>query len=446
MIMNTILILNARMVNEGRICDGDLLVRSGRIEKIGGDLSGRHADFIIDAAGKALLPGMIDDQVHFREPGLTHKGDIATESRAAVAGGITSFMDMPNTAPPTISRQRLQEKYELAGGRSFANYSFYLGAANDNLEEIRALDPREACGIKIFLGSSTGNLCVDDPAAVEAVFAHAPILLAAHCEDDAVIAANSARMRSRYGEAVPMTEHPAIRSTDACLQSSARAVALARRHDTRLHILHLSTAAELDLLSDRPLEEKRITAEVCVHHLHFDESQYPQLGTRMKCNPAIKTAADRQALLQAICDGRIDVIGTDHAPHTLAEKQRPYFQAPSGLPLVQQALACLLEHYHEARLSLPQIVEKACHAPARLFDVQERGYLREGYWADLVLVDLNRPAVVDEATLLYRCGWSPFADVVFRSSIHATIVSGHLAYYNGRMNPEPAGRRLAFRR
>lgn len=444
--MDSLLILNARMVNEGRIVDGDLHVRGGRIEQVDGDLSRRRADFVLDAAGKILLPGLIDDQVHFREPGLTHKGDMATESRAAVAGGITSFMDMPNTVPPTTSRERLREKYARAEGRAFANYGFYLGAANDNLEEIRALEPREACGVKIFLGSSTGNLCVDDPAAVERVFAQAPILVAAHCEDDAVIAANSERMRRMYGEAVPMTEHPAIRSTEACLRSSAGAVALARRHDTRLHILHLSTAAELDLLCDAPLEEKRITAEACVHHLYFDESGYPQLGTRIKCNPAIKTAADRNALLQAIAEGRIDVIGTDHAPHTLAEKQRPYFQSPSGLPLVQHALVCLLEHHHEGRLSLPLIVEKACHAPARLFDVRERGYLREGYWADLVLVDLKRPAVVDEAGLYYRCGWSPFAGVVFRSSITATVVSGKLVYFNGRIHPEPFGRRLEFLR
>lgn len=446
MTMNSLLLLNAQMVNEGSRVEGDLYVRRGRIEALGGDLSARRADFVVDAAGKILLPGMIDDQVHFREPGLTHKGDIATESGAAVAGGITSFMDMPNTVPPTTNRQRLEDKYRRARGRAFANYAFYLGAANDNLEEVRSLDPLRACGIKIFLGSSTGNLRVDDPRAVEAAFAHAPTLVAAHCEEDSIIAENSRRLRQQYGEAVPMTAHPAIRSVEACLTSSANAVALARRHDTRLHILHLSTAAELDLLSNRPLEEKRITAEVCVHHLHFDESGYPALGTRIKCNPAIKTAADRQALLQAVCDNRIDVIGTDHAPHSLEEKQRPYFQAPSGLPLVQHALTCLLEHYHEGHLSLEQIVEKACHAPARLFDVQERGYLREGYWADLVLVDLHRPTVVDEATLFYRCGWSPFAGRIFRSAVAATIVSGQLAFFNGRLHPEPAGRRLEFRR
>jgi len=444
--MNSILILNAVIVNEGSLLEGDLYVRSGRIEQVGGDQSARRADFVLDAAGKTLLPGLIDDQVHFREPGLTHKGDIATESRAAVAGGITSFMDMPNTVPPTTTRQQLEDKYRRAAGRAFANYGFYLGAAADNLEEIRALDPRLACGIKIFLGSSTGNLCVDDPRAVEAVFAHAPTLVAAHCEDDGVIAENSARAKAKYGDAVPMTEHPVIRSTEACLQSSSRAAALARRLGTRLHILHLSTAAELELLSGGPLEEKQVTAEVCVHHLHFDQSRYPQLGTRIKCNPAIKTAADREALLRAVDDDRIDVIGTDHAPHTLSEKQQPYFQAPSGLPLVQHALVCLLEHYHDGRLSLPQIVEKACHAPARLFDVQDRGYIREGYWADLVLVDLKRPGVVDEAGLLYRCGWSPFAGTVFRSSVTATVVCGQPVYLDGRINPEPAGRRLEFRR
>jgi dihydroorotase len=444
MSMDSILIVNAEIVNEGQVRSGDVYVTNGRIERVGADLTFLAANMVIDANGKTLLPGLIDDQVHFREPGLTHKGDIASESRAAVAGGITSFMDMPNTVPPTTTGERLSQKFAAAQGRSFANFSFYLGGANDNIDEIRALDPSACCGIKVFMGSSTGNLLVDDPRALEAIFSQAPTLVAVHCEDDAMIAANARRCRETYGDAVPMTEHPVIRSEEACYRSSARAVELVRRHGTRLHILHLTTARELELFAEGPPDGKRVTAEVCAHHLYFDDSAYPAKGTLVKCNPAIKTAADRRALVAAVAAGRIDVIATDHAPHTLAEKQRPYFQAPAGLPLVQHALLSLLEHVHDGHFSLPLVAEKTAHAPARLFGIRERGYIREGYFADLVLVDLNRPQVVDAAQVLYRCAWTPFEGTVFRSAVDTTLVNGHLAYHNGTVNPMPAGQRLAI--
>lgn len=445
-IMKKILILNARIVNEGRSFAGDLYISAGRIEVIGSDLSARKADIRIDAAGKTLLPGMIDDQVHFREPGLMHKGDIFTESRAAVAGGITGYMEMPNTNPPTVSHELLEEKYRAAAGRSFANYGFYLGATHTNIEAVKSLDPAKACGVKVFMGSSTGNLLVDDRAVLEQLFAHAPTLVATHCEDDAIIAQNAEDARARFGDHVPMTEHPVIRSAEACYRSSALAVDLARRHGTRLHVLHLTTAREMALFSTGDPQDKKITAEVCVHHLYFDASAYPEKGSLIKCNPAIKTAADRKALLKAVLENRIDVIATDHAPHTLAEKQNPYFKAPSGLPLVQHALVSLLEHHHDGQLPLPLIVEKTSHAPARLFDLIDRGFIREGYWADLVLVDLDHPARVADQPVLSKCGWSPFAGHTFRSSVAATVVSGHLAYHNGQVDSQPAGMRLAHKR
>ncbi len=444
--MESILIVNAAIVSDGDIATGDVYIKAGRIAQIGPDLGSRAADLLIDAQGLVLLPGMIDDQVHFREPGLTHKGDLVSESRAAVAGGITSYMEMPNTNPPTTTADRLESKFQSAHGRSFANYSFYLGATNDNLEKIKALDPLKSCGVKVFMGSSTGNLLVDDSNALEGIFAHSPVIVATHCEDDTLIDANARHCRQKYGEDVPMSEHPRIRSEEACYRSTRQAVELARRHGTRLHILHLTTARELSLLSDRSTDEKRITAEACVHHLFFDETAYPSKGTLIKCNPAIKSPADRQALLQAVSDGRIDVVATDHAPHTLEEKQRTYFQSPAGLPLVQHALVCLLEHYHDGRLSLPLIAEKTAHAPARLFQLKDRGYIREGYWADLTLVDTNRPYRVDEQPVFARCGWTPFEGATFRSSIDTTIVSGRLAYRNGRMDPMPAGLRLTFDR
>ncbi|HSO18935.1 MAG TPA: dihydroorotase, partial [Desulfosarcina sp.] len=401
---------------------------------------------VFDAGGRALLPGMIDDQVHFREPGLTHKGSIASESRAAVAGGITSFMEMPNTVPPTTTIDRLEEKHRLARGTSFANYSFYLGGANDNIDAIKRLDPGQACGVKVFMGASTGNMLVDDPDALTQIFTHSPTIVAVHCEDSPTIDANTRRLQAVHGEDIPMALHPAIRSEDACYRSTALAVDLARQCRTRLHVLHLSTAKELALFTSGPLDEKRITAEVCVHHLFFSGGDYAQLGTLIKCNPAVKTEADRLGLLAALKADTIDVVATDHAPHTLAEKRQPYLKAPSGLPLVQHALVSLLELVHDGVLTLPEAVEKIAHAPARLFDIKERGYLREGYWADLVLVDLDRPGLVDEQPVLYGCGWTPFAGRRFRSTVVATWVAGHAAFIDGRVDPAPTGRRLAFDR
>lgn len=444
--MKDTLIRNARMVNEGQITEGDLLIRNGRIEQIGGDLGAKSAELVMDADGKLLLPGMIDDQVHFREPGATHKADMHSESRAAVAGGITTFMDMPNTKPLTVTLEALEDKYTLAAERSLANYAFYLGATNDNIDVIRALDPRQACGIKVFMGASTGNMLVDREATLEAIFRDAPVLIATHCEDTPIILANEQAYREKYGADVPMACHPKIRSAEACLKSSGFAIGLAKRHGTRLHVLHLSTAQEMDQFETGALDGKRITAEACVHHLYFDETDYEEKGALIKCNPAIKGQADRDAIRQAVIDGRIDVIGTDHAPHTLEEKGNSYFEAPAGLPLVQYALPMLLELYHEGLFSLELIVEKAAHGPARLFDVAERGYLREGYWADLVLVDLEDRHQVVREEVLYKCGWSPLEGRTLRSSIDSTFVNGHRVYHRGVIDETGKGQRLQFDR
>ncbi|HHQ14951.1 MAG TPA: dihydroorotase, partial [Chromatiales bacterium] len=390
-----------------------------------------------------LLPGFIDDQVHFREPGLTRKGDIASESAAAVAGGITSFMDMPNVKPATTDRDALAAKYALAAGRARANYAFYLGATNDNIDELRAVRPDETCGIKAFMGASTGNMLVDDPQTLERLFADAPVLIATHCEDSPMIRANEAAARERYGEDVPMREHPNIRSAEACYKSSSLAVELARRHDARLHVLHLTTAREMELFEPGPAAGKRITAEVCVHHTFFDDSRYDDLGARIKCNPAIKSAADRAALLAALADDRLDVIATDHAPHLLDEKSASYFKAPAGLPLVQHALQCALEHYHDGRLSLEQIVRKTSHSVADIFGIADRGYLRESYRADLVLVDLQQPLLATDAGSLYKCGWTPFNGFEFRSTVAATWVNGVLSWANGTLTGAVAGQKLA---
>jgi dihydroorotase len=441
-----ILITNARMFNEGRIQEGDLLVRNGRIEKIAPQIGAGGTGRVLDAAGKVLIPGMIDDQVHFREPGAPQKGGIRSESRAAVAGGITSFMEMPNTNPQAVTLELLEEKFQAAAKKSAANFSFYLGATNDNIEVIRALDKNQACGIKVFMGSSTGSMLVDDEATLEQIFRDAPGLVATHCEDTPLIEKNEAEFREKYGEEVPIECHPLIRSEEACYLSSSKAVELAGRHDTRLHVLHLTTARELALFEDRPLDEKRITAEVCIHHLLYDESDYASKGAFIKCNPAIKTRADRDGLRQALNSDRIAVIGTDHAPHTLEEKQNSYFKAPSGLPLVQHALPMLLELYHDNLLSLERLVEKACHAPARLFQVAERGYLREGYWADLVILDLDSPFRVEREDVLYKCGWSPLEGEQLRSSVVSTLVNGRLAYHEGKVTEEVLGKRLEFQR
>jgi dihydroorotase len=444
--MNRILITNAEIVNEQNIFSGDVLIHKGRIHAIGGDLGSQPHDLLIDAGGKRLMPGLIDDQVHFREPGYTHKGDIRSESRAAVAGGITSFMEMPNTQPTTTDRDALEAKRAIASRTAFANYAFYLGATNTNIDAIKSLDPQIACGVKVFMGASTGDMLVDDPRTLEKIFAEAPILVATHCEDTPTILANEARFRAQYGDDVPMRHHPDIRSREACLTSSSLAVELAKRHGTRLHVLHLTTADEMVLFNSGPPDGKKITAEVCAHHLFFNTADYEAHGARIKCNPAIKTEADRQALLKAIRDDRIDIIATDHAPHTWQEKQRPYFEAPSGLPLVQDALPSLLEHVHRGDLSLPQIVEKTSHAPARLFNVRDRGYIREGYWADLVLVDLDRTHVVENKNVICRCGWSPFEGYSFRSTVEMTMVNGRIVYQNGQVVDSPQGLPLEFER
>ena len=444
------LIVNARLVNEGLESDGDLRVSGGRIAQIGSGLAARAGERVVDAAGRRLLPGMIDDQVHFREPGLEYKADIATESAAAVAGGLTTFMDMPNTSPPTLDRAALEDKYRRAAGRAWGNFGFYHGASNDNLEAIRALDPKAAPGIKVFMGASTGNMLVDDPDTLDAIFRDAPTPIITHCEDTPTIDATLARYRERYGDDIPVQAHPDIRSREACIKSTRLALDLARRHGTRLHVLHISTADELALFERGPLvrgdgSRKRITAETCNHFTQSSRQDYDTLGNLIKCNPAIKDASDRDALVAALADDTIDVLATDHAPHTLEEKQRPYLQAPAGLPLVQFALNAALELVHEGRLDTAQVVRKFAHAPAQLFDVAERGFLREGYFADLVLVE-DTPFTVRREDVLSKCGWSPFEGRTFRSRIASTWVNGALAWDGRALQGSPQGRRLAFDR
>jgi dihydroorotase len=444
--MNTILIKGATLVNEGQINVSDVLIRNGRIEKIA-----RNIDFPgateINAEGLHLLPGMIDDQVHFREPGLTHKGDIFSESMAAVAGGITSYMEMPNTVPNTLTQELLAEKYAIASEMSLANYSFFMGASNDNLDEVLKTDPRKVCGIKVFMGSSTGNMLVDNTQVLENIFKEAPILVATHCEDEATIQENLAKFKAEYGEQLTIEMHPKIRSAAACYISSSLAVELAKKHNTRLHILHISTAKEVGLFDNTtPLKDKRITAEACVHHLWFDDRDYATKGNWIKWNPAIKTEADKNGILKGVLDDHIDIIATDHAPHTIAEKEQPYAKAPSGGPLVQHALPALLEMYHQQKISLEQIVQKTAHNVATCFDIDQRGFIREGYWADLVLVNLNDPFTVTRQNVLYKCGWSPFEGQTFRSEVIYTIVSGNLAYQKGKFTTNETGKRLEFNR
>ncbi|MBO9872187.1 MULTISPECIES: dihydroorotase [Xanthomonas] len=439
------LIVNARLVNEGRETQGDLRIADGRIAAIAPQLAAREGETVVDAAGRWLLPGMIDDQVHFREPGLTHKGDIATESAAAVAGGLTSFMDMPNTNPPTLDAAALQAKYDAAHGRAWGNYGFYLGASNDNLAAIQTLDPKTAPGIKVFMGASTGNMLVDNPQTLDAIFRDAPTPIITHCEDTPTIDATLAAFKQKYGDALTPDMHPDIRSREACLKSSQLAVSLAKKHGTRLHVLHISTADELALFTPGPIQGKRITAETCIHFLRFDRADYATLGNLIKCNPAIKDASDREALIRAIAEDVIDVLATDHAPHTWEEKSKPYAQAPSGLPLVQYALVAALELVHEGRLSVAQVVHKFAHAPALLFDVHERGFLREGYHADLVLID-DTAFTVRREDVLSKCGWSPFEGRSFRSKVAATWVNGVLAWDGSRLVGSPNGQRLAFDR
>jgi len=444
--MKKLLIKNARLINEGEIRDADVLIEGERIEKVASGIEGSGGAEVIDAAGRYLIPGMIDDQVHFREPGLTAKGDLATESAAAVAGGITSFMDMPNVNPQTTTREALADKYRIAKDRCAANYGFYLGGTNRNIEEIRRLEVGEACGIKVFMGASTGDMLVDDPDVLEQVFEHAPVMVVTHCEHSPTIWENEAHARDQFGDDVPMSEHPKIRSANACLNSSSMAVDLARRHDALLHVLHLTTAIEMGLFSDAHRSDKRITAEVCVHHLWFDESRYEDQGTRIKCNPAIKSAADREALIKALNDGRIDIVATDHAPHTAEEKDNLYFKAPAGLPLVQHALLSLFDLAAAQQISLELLVDRTSHAPADIFGVTERGYVREGYFADLVIVDTDRPYAVDQSNVLYKCQWSPFEGHKFSSTIDTTIINGNVVYRDGQVITSTVGQRLEFTR
>ncbi|MBT8103805.1 MAG: dihydroorotase [Gammaproteobacteria bacterium] len=444
--MAHLLVSNARLVNEGEIREADVLIEDDRITRIDASIAVPDGADVIDAAGKYLLPGMIDDQVHFREPGMTHKGDLATESAAAAAGGITSFMDMPNVNPQTTTRTALADKYAVAEGRCTANYGFYFGATNGNIEEVKALEVGEACGIKAFMGASTGDMLVDDPEVLERMFEHAPIMVVTHCEHSPTIWDNEAKARAKYGEQVPFSEHPKIRSAAACLASSTLAVDLARRHDALLHILHLTTAIEMDLFSKAHRSEKRITAEVCVHHLWFDESSYEQLGSKIKCNPAIKRAADRKALVAALNEGRIDIIATDHAPHTASEKAASYFEAPAGLPLVQHAMLTLFDLVADGQINIELLVDRVSHAPADLFGITERGYVREGYFADLVIVDPAMPYTVSKNNLLSKCQWSPFEGHQFSASIDTTIVNGQVVFRDGKLTGHIAGRRMEFTR
>lgn len=444
--MASILIKSATIVNEGKQTQADLLIKNGFIEKIAGNIDAK-ADKEINAEGLHLFPGCIDDQVHFREPGLTHKGNIASESRAAVAGGITSFMEMPNTVPNALSQQLLQDKYDIAAKNSPANYSFFMGASNDNLDEVLRTDAKNVCGVKVFMGSSTGNMLVDNPTTLEHLFAQSPMLIATHCEDEATIKSNLEHYKQLLGENIPVRLHPKIRSAEACYLSSSMAVELAKKHNTRLHILHISTAKETNLFSnDIPLADKRITAEACIHHLWFTDADYETKGNLIKWNPAVKTEADRDGILKAVLDGRIDVIATDHAPHTIEEKSQTYLQAPSGGPLVQHAMPAMLELYHHGKITLEQIAEKMAHNVATIFQIEKRGFIREGYWADMALVNLNSPWQVNKGNILYKCGWSPFEGNTFKASVVSTIVSGNLVYENGKLVSEQSGQRMTFNR
>lgn len=445
--MKSTLITNAKIVNEGKVFEGDVLIKGPFIEKVGGDLQNQDVSQVVDARGHWLLPGAIDDQVHFREPGLTHKGTIYTESRAAVAGGVTSFMEMPNTNPPAFTQSLLADKYQIASRDSLANYSFFMGTSNDNLEEVLKTDIKSVCGLKIFMGSSTGNLLVDDPKILESVFSRFPSIIATHCEDEPSIRKNLADYKERYGENCPVTYHPLIRNEDVCYKSSAFAIGLAKKHGTRLHILHISTAKETHLFDNTlPLEKKKITAEACIHHLWFNDADYARLGMNIKWNPAIKKASDQSEILKALLDNRIDVIATDHAPHTIEEKQQGYFQAPSGGPLVQHSIVAMLEMQRQGKIMLEQVVQKMSHNVAILFQIDRRGFIREGYYADLVLVNPNQPWTVKRENILAKCGWSPFEGQTFHSAVSHTWISGHLAYAEGKFNESKMGERMAFNR
>jgi len=446
--MNRYLIKNAKIVNEGVIFEGDVLVENDLIVEVSENISLKSSDcMIIDAEGNYLLPGVIDDQVHFREPGLTHKGDIESESRAAVAGGITSYIEQPNTVPNAVTQEILEEKYQIAAEKSFANYSFMMGATNDNLEEVLKTNPKNVAGIKIFLGSSTGNMLVDNEAVLEKIFSCTSMLIAVHCEDEMTIKNNLEKYKEEYGEDVPVTAHHLIRSEEACYLSSSKAIALAKKTGARLHVFHLSTAKEMELFTNKvPLEEKKITAEVCVHHLWFTNDDYETKGNLIKWNPAVKTANDRKVLWEALNDGRIDVIATDHAPHTLDEKKQKYLQAPSGGPLVQHALVAMFEAHHQGKISVEKIVEKMCHNPAKLFKIEKRGFIKEGYFADLVIINAGLPWSVKKENILSKCGWSPFEGYTFKSRITHTFVNGKLVYSGFKVKDIRAGQRMLFDR
>jgi dihydroorotase len=443
--MSSLLIKNGLLVNRGKIENKDIFIKNGRIERIENTLS-IYAEQEIDATGKYILPGIIDDQVHFREPGLTHKGNIFTESRAAVAGGVTSFMEMPNVNPPSVSQALLQEKYEIGAQNSLANYSFYMGTTNDNLEEVLKTNKQNICGVKIFMGSSTGNMLVDAEKTLGNLFSTVELLIATHCEDEATVRANNEAYKLKFPNATALA-HPIIRSHEGCYISSSMAVSLAKKHNTRLHILHISTENEIPLFDNTiPLSKKRITAEVCVHHLFFNENDYNSLGNLIKCNPAIKSEQDQKALLKALLDDHFDIIATDHAPHTWEEKSKPYYDAPSGLPLVQHALPLMLDFYHKGMISLEKIVEKMCHAVADCFQIDKRGYLDEGYWADLSIVDINKPLSVSKENILYKCGWSPLEGKILRGSVEKTFVNGKMVFDSGKIIEVGSGQRLLFDR
>lgn len=441
------LLRSGTIVNEGTKFVADILIRNGRIEKIASTIQAEGNIDEFDVSGKLILPGCIDDQVHFREPGLTHKANIGTESRAAVAGGITTFMEMPNTVPNALTQELLEDKYRTASQSSIANYSFFMGASNENIDEVLKTDEKSVCGIKVFMGSSTGNMLVDNEITLDRLFSRVPMLIATHCEDEATIRANIEAAKLKYGENVPMEQHPYIRSEEACYLSSSLAVRLAKKHGTRLHILHISTAKEVELFDNSiPLAQKKITAEACVHHLWFSEADYAKKGTLIKWNPAVKKVTDRDAILQGVLDNKIDIIATDHAPHTIEEKDGTYFNAPSGGPLVQHALLAMLEKVGQGLISIETVVEKMAHAPATLFEVSERGYLREGYFADIVVVDPNKELLVTKSNLLYKCGWSPFEGVEFSNSVEMTFVNGQKVYEKGAIIEGSHGSRLTFER
>lgn len=445
--MKSILITNAQLINEGKTFSSDILIKGEFIHKIAGEISASEADKVIDAQGAYVLPGVIDDQVHFREPGLTHKANIYTESRTAVAGGVTSFMEMPNTVPNALTQELLEQKYEIGKNTSLANYSFFMGASNDNIDEVLKTPKDSVCGVKVFMGSSTGNMLVDNEKTLENIFSKVDTLIATHCEDEATIRRNTEIYKEKYGEDVPIQCHPLIRSEEACYKSSSMAVALAKKYGAKLHILHISTAKELSLFDNTlPLSEKKITAEACIHHMWFNDADYASKGTLIKWNPAVKTKADQEAILKAVIDGHIDVVATDHAPHTLEEKSNTYFKAPSGGPLIQHSLPAMLEFYHQGKITLEKVVEKMCHNPAILFNIEKRGFLREGYYADIAVVDTNRPWMVGKGNILAKCGWSPFEGQTFKSLITHTLVSGHLAYEHGQFDETIKGKRLSFKR